>query len=135
MMTRQYPDLGGASDWLNQISHVARRIRSTTPIWVVTRHQYGISALVSKTSFGGETSGNVSKCRLFSLVSPPCFFVCLFVCFPTFDMDKLGEICQIKSAKKRASLNPSITAKFEKDLLKTNEKIAPQSRDILQTFV
>ena len=50
-------------------------------------------------------------------------------------MDKLGEICQIKSAKKRASLNPSITAKFEKDLLKTNEKIAPQSRDILQTFV
>ena len=62
-------------------------------------------------------------------------FFCLFVCFPTFDMDKLGEICQIKSAKKRASLNPSITAKFEKDLLKTNEKIAPQSRDILQTFV
>ena len=50
-------------------------------------------------------------------------------------MDKLGEICQIKSAKKRASLNPSITAKFEKDLLNTNEKIAPQSRDILQTFV
>ena len=64
--------------------------------------------------------------------------VFLFVCvclFSTFDMDKLGEICQIKSAKKRASLNPSITAKFEKDLLKTNEKIAPQSRDILQTFV
>ena len=26
-------------------------------IWVVTRHQYGISALVYETSFGGETSG------------------------------------------------------------------------------
>ena len=67
LMTRHYPDLGSASDWLNQISHAARPIRSTTQIWVVTRHQYGISALVSQTSFGGETRGNVAKCRLFSL--------------------------------------------------------------------
>ena len=29
-------------------------------------HQYGISALVSQTSFGGETSCSVAKCRLFS---------------------------------------------------------------------
>ena len=65
-MTRHYPDLGSASDWLNQISHAARPIRSTTQIWVVTRHQYGISALVSQTSFRGETSGDVAKCRLFS---------------------------------------------------------------------
>ena len=41
-------------------------IRSTTQIWVVTRHQYGISALVSQTSFHGETSGGVAKCRLIS---------------------------------------------------------------------
>ena len=65
-MTRHYPDLGSASDWLNQISHAARPIRSTTQIWVVTRHQYGIPALVSQTSFGGETSSSVAKCRLFS---------------------------------------------------------------------
>ena len=65
-MTRHHPDLGSASDWLNQISHAARPIRSTTQFWVVTRHQYGISALVSQTSFGGETSGSVVKCRLFS---------------------------------------------------------------------
>ena len=52
--TSQYRDLGSASGWLNQISHAARPIRSTTQIWVVTRHQYGISALVSQTSFGGE---------------------------------------------------------------------------------
>ena len=32
----------------------------------MTRHQYGISALVCQTSFGGETSGSVAKCRLFS---------------------------------------------------------------------
>ena len=65
-MTRHYPDLSSASDWLNQIYHAARPIRSTTQIWVVTRHQYGISALVSQTSFGGETSGSVAKCWLFS---------------------------------------------------------------------
>ena len=37
-----------------------------TLIWVVTRHQYGISALVSHTSFGGETIGSITKCWLFS---------------------------------------------------------------------
>ena len=65
---RHYPGMGSASDWLNQISLAARPIRSTTQIWVVTRHQYGISALVSQTSLGGETSGSVDKCRLFSQV-------------------------------------------------------------------
>ena len=44
LMTRHYPDLGAASDWLKQISQAARPIRSTTQIWVATRHQYGISA-------------------------------------------------------------------------------------------
>ena len=32
-------------------------------------HQYGISALVSQTSFGRETSGIIAKCRLFSQAS------------------------------------------------------------------
>ena len=44
-------------------------IRSTTQISVVTRHQYGISARVSKTSFRVETSGGVAECRLFSQAS------------------------------------------------------------------
>ena len=35
-------------------------------IWVVTRHQYGISGLISQMSFHGETSGGVMKCWLFS---------------------------------------------------------------------
>ena len=65
-MTRHYLDLGSVSDWLNQISHAARPIRSTTQIWVVTRHQYGFSALVSQTPFGEETNGSVARCRLFS---------------------------------------------------------------------
>ena len=68
-MTRHYPDLGSASDWLNQISHAARPIRNATQIRVVTRHQCGISALVSHTSISGETSGSVAKCRLFAQAS------------------------------------------------------------------
>ena len=65
-MTLHYPELVSASDWLNQISYVAQPIRSTTQIWEVTRHQYGISVLISQTSFGRETSGSVTKYRLFS---------------------------------------------------------------------
>ena len=64
-MMRHYPDLGSAPDWLNQISHAARLIRSTTQIWVVMCHQYGIS----QASFGGEISGSVAKCQLFSQAS------------------------------------------------------------------
>ena len=41
-------------------------IRSTTQISVVTRHQYGISALVLQTSFREEIGGDVAKCPLFS---------------------------------------------------------------------
>ena len=65
-MMRHYPGMGSASDWLNQISLAARPIRSTTQIWVVTRHQFGISALVSQMSFGRETSVSIAKCGLFS---------------------------------------------------------------------
>ena len=67
LMTCHYSDLGSPSDWLSQISHAARPIRSTTQIWVVARHQYGISALVSQTSFGGETTSS-------PFISVICFF-------------------------------------------------------------
>ena len=66
LMTRQYPGMGSVSDWLKQISRAARTIRNTTHTWVLTRHQYGISALVSQTSFRGKTSGRVAECLLFS---------------------------------------------------------------------
>ena len=49
-----------------RVGNLIQPIRSTNQIWVVTRHQYGISALVSRTSFGGETGNSVAKCRLFS---------------------------------------------------------------------
>ena len=55
--------LGSASDWLKQIPRMARPIKSTTQIWVVTRHQYTISELVSQTSFHGETNSGIVKCQ------------------------------------------------------------------------
>ena len=76
----------GTNDF--RIPYCWRQWRVTTKIWVVlligwnkflsrhdqseelprsvTRHQYGIAALVFQTSFRGETSGGVLKCRLFS---------------------------------------------------------------------
>ena len=66
-MTRHHPDLGSsASDWSRHVGNSIQLIRSTAQIWVVTHHQYGISALVSQTSFGRKTNGSVAKCRLFS---------------------------------------------------------------------
>ena len=69
LVTCHYPDMGSASDWSCSVGNLIQPIRSTTQIWVLTRHQYGISALVSQTSFGGETTGSVAKCRLFSQAS------------------------------------------------------------------
>ena len=78
LMTCHYPDQSSAFDWLMQISYVARPIRSATQIWVLTRHQYGISALVPQSSFRGETIGDVSKCRLFPWTAAASCSIALF---------------------------------------------------------
>ena len=39
-------------------------------IWVLTRHQCGISALVSQTPFYRETRSGIAKCWLFSQARP-----------------------------------------------------------------
>ena len=78
------PDLGSASDWLRQISLSAGPIRSTTQILVVTHHQYGISVLISRTSFHKETSADVAKgWRLLSHATCTCVpvFQATTVCF------------------------------------------------------
>ena len=62
LMTCYYLDLGIASDWLKQTSLAARPIKRTTLIWLVKRHQYGISALVLQTSLRGEDSGGLANC-------------------------------------------------------------------------
>ena len=45
---------------------ISKQGGASTYVWVVRRHQYGTSALVSQTSFRGETSSGVAKCRIFS---------------------------------------------------------------------
>ena len=65
-ITCHYLNLGSASDWLKQISLAARPIISTTHIWLVARHQYGISAFGPQTSFHGESGGVDGKGQLFS---------------------------------------------------------------------
>ena len=62
-MTHHYPDLGSASvskfpTWHDQSEALPRFCSDTS--------SDGISPLVSQTSFGGETSGGVAKCRLSS---------------------------------------------------------------------
>ena len=87
-MMHHYPDLGSTSDWSCCIGNLIQPIRNTTQIWLVMRHQYGISALVSQTSYGGETSGSVAKCRLFSQATNVLeeFFALLWDLLETFDV-------------------------------------------------
>ena len=59
-------DLGSASDWSCCLGYLLQPIRSTTQIWVVTRHQYGISVLISQMSFLRGNSGGIVKWQLFS---------------------------------------------------------------------
>ena len=65
-MTCHYPDPGSASEWSFPEGNLLQPIRITTQTWAVMRHQYGISILVSQTSFLGETRDALAKCRLFS---------------------------------------------------------------------
>ena len=62
----RHTDLGNASDWSCRVGNLILPIRSTMQIWVVTRHQNGISALDPQTSFRVESNGSAAKCRLFS---------------------------------------------------------------------
>ena len=83
------PDPGSASDWSWRVGNLIQLIRST--IWVVTGNQYGISALVSQTSFGGETSGCVAICWVFSQATTWAIHTCTQRLF-TFDMGKLVRL-------------------------------------------
>ena len=69
LMTCQYPDLRSASDWLKCEGIPIQTIKSTTWIWVVTCHRYGISVLVTQTSFCEGSSGDLARCQLLSPVA------------------------------------------------------------------
>ena len=80
LMTRHYPDLGSASIWLCRLWNLLQPIRSTTQIWIVTCHQYGISVLVSQMSIRGETIDGVTKCCTFSQARRALLKVALHYC-------------------------------------------------------
>ena len=67
LMTRHYPDLGSASDWVCNVGNLLQPSTSTTQIWVVTRHQYRISAIVSQTLFevGGDQQWRLETSAVF----------------------------------------------------------------------
>ena len=46
-ITRHFRDLDSVSDWSSRVGNLLQPIRSTTQFWVVTYHQYGISAIDS----------------------------------------------------------------------------------------
>ena len=62
------------------MGNLIQLIRNTTQNWVMMRHQYGISAFVSETSFGGETSGSIAKCQLFSQARSTDVFISMNSC-------------------------------------------------------
>ena len=59
-----YPDLGSASDCESKFP--ARHDQSEAP---PRSGRNALTALVSETSFRGETSGGAAKCRLFSFAT------------------------------------------------------------------
>ena len=85
--------MGSASDWLCRVGNLLQPIRSITQIWVVTRYQYGISALVSQTSFRGETSGGDAKCPLLSqaMDGPIIFYLKLWISFEVYVLLIIGR--------------------------------------------
>ena len=66
LITCHYPDVSSVFNWSCHVGNLLQPIRSTTQIWEVTSHQYGVFALVSQTSFRGKTNSGVAECRLFS---------------------------------------------------------------------
>ena len=70
-------------------------------IWVVTHHQYGISALVVQTSFHMETRGGVAKCWLFSQARFIGAWFNTKIFFYYFQMKKVYPDMNIKLPGKR----------------------------------
>lgn len=99
-MTRHFPHLVNTCDWLSRGGNLPQPIRSTTQIWVMTRHQCRISTFFPKTSFRGEIRGggearigSFTKCRLFSQATylAPRFSQPIYLSCGTPDQGDGGE--------------------------------------------
>ena len=101
-MMPHYPDLGSASDWSCRMGNLFQPIRSTTQIWVETHYQYGISALISQTSFGGENSDSLGDRRAASCES---FMRTLRPSNPVFGLAMSGRVTTVHSYLLRSCRN------------------------------
>ena len=54
LVTSHYPDLGSTFEWLWREGNLPPAIKSTTQIWEVTLHEYGISTVAPQMSFTGK---------------------------------------------------------------------------------
>ena len=63
VMTRHYADLSRASDWSSRVGNLIQPIRSTTQMSSVWNFCVRFSNVIRH---GGETSGSIAKCQLFS---------------------------------------------------------------------
>ena len=64
-MTRQYLDLGSASDWSYRVENFLQPIKSTTQIWGSDTSSVWTFGPRFSDVIRGETSGGVAKYRLF----------------------------------------------------------------------
>ena len=116
-----HANLGSASNWLCRVANLFQPIRSTSLIWVVTRHQYGISSLVSQRSFQsfhGETSGDVANCRL--SFHRLCLGIVIVFCRLLLRMARIDVDWNLKMLNQifmfiwcYSALTPNITRPFE----------------------
>ena len=75
-------------------------------MWTVTRHQCGITALVSKTLFRRATSGGVAICRLFFSSS---FYIVIDVIFVLYFFFKFGVLNVTAVMMQSRNVIPAVT--------------------------
>ena len=89
-------------------------IRSITQIWLVTRHRYGISAIVSQKSFCWETmSAGFAKCQLHVFLYWGAIKLHIILNPPTKEWTSLGEQAKttsiiLKEVKLRCFSNSTV---------------------------
>ena len=94
----------------------------------MTRHKYGIVAVLPKTSLRGEISGGVVKSRLFSQdiqYVTGLFFSCNFKIILKLFLDH--DICQHEKFRKTLAYSEIVSHTFQKraPCLTNNEKTFP----------
>ena len=124
-MTCHHPDLASASDWSLRMGILLQPIRSTTQIWVVKRHQYRISSLVSHTSSRVGISGGVVKRLLFSIYNKQAgeFYCAAFVFFLRVNVSAAASVTRLDRRK-------SLFGTYETSSSLTADRRFPSKREM-----